>query len=489
MFTKKNLHLGQHIIDYQVYQMICPFQGFGHDLQKNSGVKIDTFIMVKKGRNLCFYMNLPEWQCAGARYFQKVKNKPQSALKIIEKIITFSGKLYDFCQTIPDATRLKRLSDKKLCAIYVRFHFFHHIFWNLAMTPNLLEAENSYLTDYVYNLVAEKSKKYKLNESVTEIFNSLTFFEKRSYLEKKKADYWKLLASLKKGKRSVLIDNFYQKYCWLEYNWSGPPADKKLLLKQISQDLKKKKDYQKNLRLAVRERRLSLQKKARLKRLLKLSPKETLLIHTLERLYFSKGYRMDCSYFGYYQMERVFKEISRRLGLTLNQARSIIPEEMLVYLIKRKIDVSRLNNLYNESVLCWNGKKESIYVGSEARKFISEMSEKDYVQGRDIQCLKGQVAYPGKVTGIVKVVNERADMIKFKKGDILVSGHTDPSLMPAIVKAAALVTDFGGMTCHAAIVSRELKIPCLVGTKIATKVFHDGDKIEVDANSGNVKKL
>ncbi|EKE10608.1 MAG: hypothetical protein ACD_15C00227G0001, partial [uncultured bacterium] len=62
-----------------------------------------------------------------------------------------------------------------------------------------------------------------------------------------------------------------------------------------------------------------------------------------------------------------------------------------------------------------------------------------------------------------------------------------PRFMSAIKKASAIITNEGGMTCHAAIISREFKIPCIVGTKIATQVLHDGDLVEVDADNGTVK--
>lgn len=80
-------------------------------------------------------------------------------------------------------------------------------------------------------------------------------------------------------------------------------------------------------------------------------------------------------------------------------------------------------------------------------------------------------------------------MKKFQKGDILVSVATDPDIVPAMKKAAAIVTEQGGITSHAAIVSRELGIPCIIGTKIATRVLKDGDMVEVDANKGTVKKI
>ena len=74
-----------------------------------------------------------------------------------------------------------------------------------------------------------------------------------------------------------------------------------------------------------------------------------------------------------------------------------------------------------------------------------------------------------------------------KAGDIMVSVQTMPELLPAMEKAAAFVTDMGGITSHAAIVSREMKTPCIVGTRIATRVLKDGDLVEVDANKGIIK--
>ncbi len=98
----------------------------------------------------------------------------------------------------------------------------------------------------------------------------------------------------------------------------------------------------------------------------------------------------------------------------------------------------------------------------------------------------GDCAAPGRIRGRVKIINEVKDMAKMESGDILVSVATNPELVPAIKKAAAIVTDIGGITCHAAIISRELGIPCVVGTKVATKVLKDGDIIDVSATHGKV---
>ena len=104
--------------------------------------------------------------------------------------------------------------------------------------------------------------------------------------------------------------------------------------------------------------------------------------------------------------------------------------------------------------------------------------------------IKGSVAFPGKIKGKARLIfSFDGKNVYFEKGDILVSQHTNPNLIPLIKKAAAIVTDEGGITSHAAIVARELKIPCIIGTKIATQVLKDGDVVEVDADKGVVRIL
>ena len=83
----------------------------------------------------------------------------------------------------------------------------------------------------------------------------------------------------------------------------------------------------------------------------------------------------------------------------------------------------------------------------------------------------------------------KEDFLKVEKGDIIVASMTNALYVPIIGKCAAIITNEGGQTTHAAIISREMKKPCIVGTKIATKIFKDGDMVEVDANKGVVRKL
>lgn len=116
------------------------------------------------------------------------------------------------------------------------------------------------------------------------------------------------------------------------------------------------------------------------------------------------------------------------------------------------------------------------------RLFLQEKAVKE-----TITTIKGSEAYKGTTNGFVRVIYSKRQLPNFKEGEILVTEMTSPDYVPAIKKSAAVVTDEGGITSHAAIVARELKKPCIIGTKIATKILKDGDLVEVDANKGVVR--
>ncbi|MEI6650115.1 MAG: PEP-utilizing enzyme [Candidatus Moraniibacteriota bacterium] len=103
--------------------------------------------------------------------------------------------------------------------------------------------------------------------------------------------------------------------------------------------------------------------------------------------------------------------------------------------------------------------------------------------------IRGTVARKGFGKGTVKVIFGGNDFASFEEGDVLVTSMTRTEYVPLMRKAAAIVTDEGGVTCHAAIVSRELDVPCIIGTSNATRVLHDGDLVEVDADHGVVRLI
>jgi pyruvate,water dikinase len=100
--------------------------------------------------------------------------------------------------------------------------------------------------------------------------------------------------------------------------------------------------------------------------------------------------------------------------------------------------------------------------------------------------LRGLGGAPGSASGAARVLTTLADAAKLNDGDVLVTHMTSPDWLPLLRRAGAIVTDSGGMTCHAAIVSRELGIPCVVGTGEATRRLRDGEIVTVDATRGVV---
>lgn len=124
-------------------------------------------------------------------------------------------------------------------------------------------------------------------------------------------------------------------------------------------------------------------------------------------------------------------------------------------------------------------------------KIAKKVKEKKIIKKTEIKEIKGVIASAGssgkKIRGTVKIVYGEKDFSKIKKGEILVADETDAAFLPIMRLAKAIITNEGGILCHAAIVARELKKPCITGTKIATQVLKDGDRVEIDAKEGIVK--
>ncbi|MFH1958998.1 MAG: PEP-utilizing enzyme [Patescibacteria group bacterium] len=125
--------------------------------------------------------------------------------------------------------------------------------------------------------------------------------------------------------------------------------------------------------------------------------------------------------------------------------------------------------------------------GDEALEFKKFLDDKNELGDK----IKGTVANRSvkQVRGVVRIVFNPKDLSKVKKGDIIVATMTTPNFVPAMKRVAGFITDEGGILCHAAIISREMNKPCIVGTGNATRVLKDGDKIIMDLEKGEVNKI
>jgi phosphohistidine swiveling domain-containing protein len=180
-------------------------------------------------------------------------------------------------------------------------------------------------------------------------------------------------------------------------------------------------------------------------------------------------------------------EIMKRIGLEEKYASKVIYHEYLkgfeyISSIKENIK-ERLNGCIYLAYPNYSFITEVCDFSQTVRELEAYIEQKNYHVGD----LSGQIACRGKVSGAVRVIFDPKDDKGFSTGDILVTSMTRPEFVPLMKKAGAVVTNEGGITCHAAIISRELNIPCIIGTKFATQVLKDGDLVEVDADNGVVK--
>lgn len=196
----------------------------------------------------------------------------------------------------------------------------------------------------------------------------------------------------------------------------------------------------------------------------------------------------------YAQRTRPFLEsIASQLGLSYRQFLRLSHEEVKdgIAAIKGKTELKKIvesesRKRMNWMVLSGNGQPAMIDAPDDIAHLKKRMIP---VVDTNASVIRGDIGNKGKATGKVSIIMNVDDFHKMNVGDVLVTTMTTPDYVILMQKAAAIVTDIGGMLCHAAIMSREIKRPCIIGTKIATQVLHDGDEVEVDADNGIVKIL
>jgi len=206
------------------------------------------------------------------------------------------------------------------------------------------------------------------------------------------------------------------------------------------------------------------------------------LIELAQEYLYLRLYRLDVLNIAGFKVRKLLDEIARRMNLTYEEIIYLSHEEIFYFLATgTKPDKESIYQRKKDyGTILVNGEFK-IVSGDELEREIS--LEKEVVKEipRTISSLEGTVASLGKHIGRVKVVLYNPDINKVERGDVIVSTMTNPYYVPAMIRAGAIVTDEGGILSHAAIVSRELGIPCVIGTHIATKVLKDNDLVEVDA--------
>jgi len=382
------------------------------------------------------------------------------------------------------------LSQKELIAIFDKFNQYHR--WALAgyyIVYDLVNLLPRMVRDDI-ELVAEELKIKNVEKQVSFFssygIDSLVRFERIEFLKKliqtqkiyRKSRNWQDNAIQK-----LVFDHWYQLGC-SSVSHGG--------LYFTFEDYQKR--FKRHIRLDAQKAIKEIKKKEKkeeeiFEKRIETFEKYPEIITHIKWLRTMMSYRNREEEFYYIYMMHCwpfFEAIIRRIKLKDPNDFWLLSKQEIAGSIRGKINANRIADVRKKkgftikqvgnSIKVWTGIKKEDWHEHNVDQKISE--------------IRGVAAFRGKVKGIAKIIfSPGSEDWKFKKGDILITSMTTPDYIALMKKASAVVTDEGGLLCHASIVARELKTICLIGTKIATKVIHDGDLVEVDANSNLLKIL
>jgi len=443
-----------------------------------------------------------EWNKLGIFVLRKVVNNFQWGKNLIKKILKYSDELVNFSSIKIFNVDLDKLSNSELFILYDKYLVMQSRVYNCSLLPVYLDLYKPHLTSYLVEYLYERVQKFTYQKTAKECFALLTIPEKLSKVQLEEIELLKIANEIRKllkkkqfSKKNLpkLIINQLKshiiKHRYMGYNFEGPAFFDSYYWKKLKEEVVDKKSPAEKMNSILKKKSQAKQIHNKIVKELKIDIKHQELFKVTQGFIYSKDYRKMALVQSYYEIEPLLREIGKRIGLTLAEVRNTLLDEIKLMLegkLKRPKDLSK--RLQGCLYVVINGKLPGrVFVNSKFRimkKYL--MKEEDF---SEVNYFHGQSACLGNAQGDVKIINTKKDLSKMRPGDIMVSNMTNPDLVPAMKKAAAIVTDLGGITCHAAIVSRELKIPCVIGTQVATKVLQDGDRVFVDANQGEIKKI
>lgn len=324
-------------------------------------------------------------------------------------------------------------------------------------------------------------------------FEKLILPAELSFIQKEQLEFLKIALDNKGQKTSAAtfkkLQKHHDNYTWLPYDYGVTTYSLDYFINQLKNVLEKDKleiikKYQalKSYSQNLKKEQGSIIKK------FKNNSQQASLINIIKVTFYLVDSKKELFTRCHWFAERLFLEISRRLNTPLHLTRYLLPNEVFDSLINnKKINLKKLQSRYDNCVLTIkNNGAVAIIEGRKAEIIINNFM-KDRNRSTAEDDLRGRIANQGIAKGLVRVIMDARECNTFKHGEILVTAMTSPDYILAARRAAAIITDEGGITCHAAIISRELNIPCIIGTKTATKTLKTGDLVEIDANKGTIR--
>ena len=460
----------------EMHRLACLIEGiqkFGAEL---NDCNFNTVISATQGDKFWWAHRMDEIEELAKKILEKTKTK-EGKEKHIDKIKAYANRAIKSSEKVR-WLNLKELTDDEITEMY-KEHSKESIF-ALAIMNTDIDA----LDQLAINLLKKKIKDELSDineEEFLKIFNALSMLAHNSYLSDEESEILRLVVKGNKDASKVL-----NKYWWTSLGWECMKRKhEEDFLKAIEEW--KLKDAKK--KLEKNEARVEKIKKER-KEIIKkynLSKETENLIELLDDYAHLHDLRKEMQMKTTYSFYLLLKEVAKRTGCKLEELEWMWGEEIFDLLKTGKYDEEEIRKRKDAVTVVADDEGIKTYSGEEAAIVRKELLEEEV---GDVKEIKGVGASVGFVVGKVKVCDSSKEAArKIAEGDILVCGMTLPEYLPSMKKAKAIVTDEGGITCHAAIVSRELGIPCVIGTKIATRVLKDGDEVEVNANDGTVKVL
>jgi phosphohistidine swiveling domain-containing protein len=485
--------LAEEIPDGDIFFFQVPMSTFASDTSYPFIKNYKRVATHYKKFHMDFYFGESDCFEVGESILQALFKKPRLGKEINKNIVIWSNKLIAYAKQTA-SLNLKSFSNKGLWEIYLKQDQIHTKLYTYGWLPVALDMFHNHFTkklkSYLYSVCENKSEAENAFIILTTPTEKTIIAKER---EKFLAIYKKYFKEIKQNKLTAQLHkellNHSKSWGHLGYIYAGnvkpfsvPHYFKELRdlsMTGVTADKILKREHSQLKTAGIKQK--SIIKK------LKISKFYQTQFETGRDFAITKLYRRHAQLLHLYLMHTtLLTEIAKRLKLTRYQVQFMLINEIKQALLTNKNYKKLLITRFKECVLYTEKDFETVYVGKIAKKITKTF--KKFVN-TDIKEITGQTAQPGFAKGLVKKIFRAKDMGKMNKGDILVSVATDPDIVPAMKKARAIVTEQGGITSHAAIVSRELGIPCVIGTKIATKVLKDGDLVEVDATKGIVKKL
>jgi phosphohistidine swiveling domain-containing protein len=452
-----------------------------------------------------------EWARQGKIVLDKVLSDPGFAEETFRNIRTLNSRLYAYSEKVLGAD-LSAASNDELLRMFTGFYDVLDELYAWGLVSEFMEVHHSMFSKYLEGYLAKRIRERKIGKSageclallVTPVEETFTAKQEREFLAilrkllsmPEAADLFaseepgRILSELQNKREHAelngMIKGHVKAYAWINYNYEGPAVDELYFTDLLFHAVKAHLDPESKLRELEGKSEETKQRQESLLEELAPDEQHLRLLDNAREFSTLKALRKEHIFHASYAMDRLREEIIKRLGITLNQSRCMLVEEIAAALRGKSIDRRELEAREEELAWLLEDGRQQILAGERARELSKLFAEVEVTQADEV---KGSCASPGKAKGTVRIIAHVEDMTKMREGDVLVSNATNPNYVPAMKKAAAIITDMGGITCHAAIVSREFGIPCVVGTRVATKVFKDGDIVEVDAANGVVKKV